>query len=490
MLTTLQWTPAKYESGMVDTAMLADGLLTRPHITKLVYNAFKESNYTRYLLSNISPASKQYEYVGNQEYKWFVQTDLTRPVNISSAVKPATNIGVNFSSFTVPFPERYFNKGDVVRFPSGIQAIILADPTQVGTEWIYTMKIVGSNPLATLSASDVAIGTPIACIYNAWGEGSKGASTKRAFPLGFANQTTITRFRDTITGSAATDLMFLDINTSGIDGKSFGSSRFCTTWTDYVTFALFNKSVETRDWYGEYNRLSDGTVALKDSDGHPILVGAGIIPQIAKSHTRVYDPTTFTERKLKDFLLDLQLASPKSTNGHWLCFAGAGFIDTFNTVLQNVLSGRLTDSKFYIRNDNSGKTNIEDTLEFGQEFTTYRGILGSKLTIIHLPLFDDRENFPALHPVTGLPKESYRAVFVPMETDEGRPNIQMIAKEGREMLMWYEAGSMIPEVFGRMIKDKERALRSSDVDGFSTNMLTESSVRIWNPMSCGMLYTV
>ena len=77
-----------------------------------------------------------------------------------------------------------------------------------------------------------------------------------------------------------------------------------------------------------------------------------------------------------------------------------------------------------------------------------------------------------------------------METDEGRPNIQMIAKEGREMLMWYEAGSMIPEVFARNIKDKERALRSSDVDGFSTNMLTESSVRIWNPMTCGMLYTV
>ena len=72
-------------------------------------------------------------------------------------------------------------------------------------------------------------------------------------------------------------------------------------------------------------------------------------------------------------------------------------------------------------------------LQFGGFFTSYKHIDGHVITVRHLPLFDHGAralNSPK-HPVSGLPLESYRMIFLDMSSYDGQKNVQMISRKGR-----------------------------------------------------------
>lgn len=482
--TKLQFTPQKFSSGIADSALLAQGLLTRPDTAKFIYMAIKKENYMRHILSYLADG---YTYIDNSEHKWFVQKELTKPQNISSAVKPATNTGINGQPFVVPFLTNYFEVGDVLGFPSGLQARVMNDPVATGTEFFYTLQLVESSPTAFLPASDIAIGTPIAYLYTAFEEYSDGGSTKRSFPMGFSQRTTISRASNLMTGSAATDGLYLELSLPYIDKNTNSMKQFdkkyFTTAAERQTILLFNQDQEYKDWHAHSNIKPDGTTSIAGKNGRQINVGAGIIDQIAPGNTFNYDPLNITERQFMDFLQNIQLASTEHTNTHYFCFCGSGLYATFQRALRDFLQGRIIDSTFFVGNDTEAKKNIRDSLKFGAEFTTYRGLLGSKITFVPLSMFDDVSKFPALYPGTGLPKMSYTGVFIPMLSNDGEVLVELLAKRDREYKMWYTAGSTTPI----SAKDMGSAIRSNRLDGCSCEILSETAIKVKDPLVCGLM---
>lgn len=478
MISKLQWERMKFDaSTMVDSNSLAQALMTKPDISNIVSYAMGDKYYLQYLTQGSGRVSDKYTKVGNVEFKWWLQGDLTHPVAISAAVTPTTNIGINFTPFNITVSEPYFAVGDVIKFRSGVQARIQSEGLQYGTtDTVYTCIIVDQDATSTVPAADVAAGALVVYIYNAFEEGSEGGSSKRAFPMAFQNQLTTSRHSYAMTGSSATDVVSLFMQTD--TGKK---ERLWLPMEEFNQMKVQMQDAEYKRWYGRYNRTSQGEVMLPGKNGRPVLIGAGVLDQIAGSHTRTYSLEGANEQMFRDFLIDIQLASKEAENKKLIMFTGAGGMSVFDQAMKDARkAAQIVDTTFV------SKTSMG--LKFGENFITYKGLLGTEMTVVHLPIFDDRAKNVALHPKTGLPYESYRMVWLDFSDYGGEPNISLITKgtdgQDRSSLMWYTGGSMTPD----MASSTKSTMRSHSRDGFECHFLSETGIKVTNPLACGQLY--
>jgi hypothetical protein len=252
--------------------------------------------------------------------------------------------------------------------------------------------------------------------------------------------------------------------------------------SDYQKMLIWQQQVEYYRWYGENNMTPDGEVHLDGANGRAVRIGSGVHEQIAESNRRNY--TSLTTDILNDFLTDLQLAHKNAENRKLVMFTGAGglrqFNDSINAVYNNL---NIVDTTFVTKNG-------MDLTFNNQNWKTYKGILGTELTVAHLPLYDDRSKHKDLHPETGLPLESYRMTFLDFSDYAGEPNISMVTKgadgRNRAMEMWYTAGSTDPYSSGGNSGAK-KVMRSSSLDGFECFYLSQQGMKVTNPLGCGEL---
>ena len=491
-INSLQWHKMRFDSRtMVDSNSLAQALMTRPELSTVVANAIGDKFYLQYLTQGSGRTSKgevpsKFKYLGNSQYKWWLMGDLTHPIALTANTTPGTTTGLNWTPFTITVSEPYFAEGDVVQFRSGAQARIQDNGRAVGgmntSDHVYTCVLVTSDPNETLSTVDGNAGEIVTFYYTAFEEGSEGGSSKRAFPMGFENQLTTSRWTYSMTGTSATDVMVLQLKTD--KGSTY---NLWMHYEEFIQTKLWMQQSEYMRWYGKYNRTPQGEVMLPGANGRPVLTGAGVLEQLAGSHERTYSIESANEDLYREFLIDVQIASKEAENKKIMCFTGSGGWDTFHKAMNNARQGsQLVDTFFTSKAKGLG----EAGLKFGENFVTYKGLLNTEMTIVYNPIFDDRNKHPYLHPKTGLPYESYRMVFLDFSDYDGDPNIQMVTKgkDGmdRSMQMWYTAGGITPEY------EKEsgvgKVLRSHGRDTFECYKLSETGICVKNPLTCGQLY--
>jgi hypothetical protein len=456
--------------------------MTKPDLSSVVANAIGDKFYLQYLTQGSGRIAKgemsnKFKYIGNAQYKWWLYGDLTHPVSISAPSTPSANIGYAFSVFTITVAEPYFAEGDVVTFKSGAQARIQSNGNTSGADTTYPCVIVSDNPSDSIPAGDLQIGEKVVFYYSAFEEGSEGGSSKRAFPMGFENQLTTSRQTWSITGSAATDTMVLKMQTD--TNKSY---NLWMNYEEFIQMKLWMQESEYLRWYGKYNRTAQGEVMLPGKNGRPVLIGAGVFDQLSGSHTRAYSLETANEDLFREFLIDIQIASKDAENKKIVMFTGSGGMNTFHKAMMEARkAAQIVDTTFV------SKTALG--LKFGENFVTYKGLNGTEVTVVYNPLFDDRNKHPYLHPKTGLPYESYKMVFLDFSDYDGEPNIQMVTKgkdgQDRSMVMWYTAGGATPGQGDSGIKS---LIRSHGRDTFECYKLSETSLMIKNPLTCGMMY--
>ncbi len=110
--------------------------------------------------------------------------------------------------------------------------------------------------------------------------GSRGNESSWVAPSKFKNQMTIIRKSYRIEGNAARKTMNISIPTESGAGS--------TLWMDFEEFQhmlSWKAEVENLWWYSQYNRNSDGVIALKDDNGKPIPLGSGVLEQIPNYET-------------------------------------------------------------------------------------------------------------------------------------------------------------------------------------------------------------
>lgn len=473
----LQFTKQSWNSSsFTDQNSLAQALMTEPEVlSKTLAYVFGDKYAIQYLTQGMGRVSNKYNKIGNQQFRWPLMGSLTKAIPITGSFAPASNPGLNFSPFTVRLAENYFAVGDIIASHTRVLARVQEEPVQDGVDWIYTLRLVTNDPAAIMPTADLAAGKEFSFEFTAFEEFSEGGSSKEAFPMWFTNQMTTSRMSYSMSGGAQTDVMVLSVGGRG--GK--GGSKLWMYEKEYQVMLQWMEQTERQRWYGKYNRTAEGLVHLPGQNNRPVLTGAGIFDQIADSNTRTY--TRGTEKLFRDFILDLQENSRDAENKKFIAFTGKGGMQEFDRAMRDsISSSMLVDTHFV--------TGGGQDLTLGGQFTTYKGLMGTEITVVHVPMFDKKENNRQLHPETQWPLESYNFTMLDHSMYGGESNISMIAKgtDGidRSFRTWYTAGSQTP-----MGDDSgvSKVMRSSSLDGWECHMLSETAIKITNPLTCGRL---
>lgn len=481
-INSLQFTKAKWNSGMTEQNNLATALLTMPEISKTLAYAFGPKKYAlSYLTQGMGRMSTSHKVIGNREFRWPLMTLLTKAVLITGQVTGGSTPGLKRTTFKIKLAEKLFGVGDILATHSRTLVRVQEAPVLDGVDYIYVLQIVNPDPAAYVDPTDLLSGKEVSKEFSSFEEGSEGGSDYETYPFWFENQMTTMRSEFSMTGGAQTDVMILQVG--GPDKKG---SFLWMYEKEYQHMLKWNEYCERMLWYSEYNKDPQGQVHLPGANGRPVFMGAGILEQIAPSNRRTY--TQLTEQIVRDFLIDLMENAKDAEQTKFVGHCGYMFFEEFHQAMKNSLGNfgfNLVDTHFV--------TGSGQELALGGQFKTYRGLNGTELTLIHNPLYDSKVNNRQLHPISKKPIESYRCTILDYGMYGGESNISVVAKGAdgidRSLLTWYTAGSQTPG--GAMgadnIKGYMSTMRSNGIDGWTCHFLSEKGIKVINPLSCGEL---
>lgn len=450
----------KYGKETMQSNALSTNLLKYPEIAKTLIRQYPQYSLN-YFIDGTSRFAKE-ELIGENAFRWPIIGRLNRP---STCTGVASGNGLGHTTFTVEFQENYFNPNDVVKFKGGTQAIVIGEPVASSGGYTFTFKLQTNDPNAFLNVAGgaVAAGVTANTVGSAFPEGSDRGYENHVYPDWYINYIGIARKSKSITGSALTDITWIENN----------GQRLWYFTDEELMREEFLYQKELDDWYSISTMDANGNSTVIGQDGKPIVKGDGILRQIDASNVDTYNGT-LTEDAITSFLAQLKL-NTGNKNSHWMVFTGTAGQLAFHKAMKDLVypSGNLVYDAA-----------VGQEVEIGVNFTSYNAI-GQRLTLVHTPIFDD----PNLHgndidPVSGYPKESFRMVFLDMGVTNGVANIERKVKGAggidRGMIVKYIAGMVNPF-------DQKSMMAANSRDAFTCEILCESGIIVRNPLSCGQL---
>lgn len=468
----LQLYKTKWHSGLTKQNHLSRAFLTEPEvISTIVHRIFgmQGQNPLQYLTTGMGRSKE----LGNREYEWFLQGDDEKAIKILGQLTGGAQPGLAKQSFQILLEEKWFANQDVLVCDDRQYRVrVMEDPFHNGSGWVYTVKLTGSDSSKFVDPAQVAAGKYLSKEYTTVPEFSTGGNTTFSTPFKMRNHLTTLRKSYTVTRSAATDVLVIALPDPENPKKT---SQLWTKFAEWEAMAQWYREVEASLWYSEFSSTPTGTTDMLGNNGLPVFEGAGIREQIAPANKRYY--SELTENIIRDFLIDLSYNVTPESDRHFVAFTGEyGFAEFDKAMRDSVNQYRLVDSVFV--------TGKGQDLKLGGQFKTYEGLNGTKITLKHLPLYDNTVRNRQVHWKTGRPIESYRFTILDFGTHGGESNIQKVYKKDSDMIMWHEAGSIDP--FGNPAKSVG-TMRSSNLDGYSVHMLSECGIMVKNPFACGEL---
>ncbi len=469
---------SKMFSGLTDENMLANALLTRPHeVTTVLSYIF--GRYENNTLDFLTTGMGKTLTIENREYEWPVAIDHDKAIVIKdakwkgSAITTNDTPGIDGTPIQIWVSEKWFGVGAILAFDDrNFQARVMAEPYQDGTDYVYTLQVIGNGPNAFIPPEYLETGRKVSREGSAYEEYSDEADiVNYQTPFKLRNHLTTMRLKYDITGDAYASVMVIAMK----DPKSGKTSYM---WSDYQEWVALRQWYETIDRflvYSQYNADAQGVTALKGTNGRPIYIGAGLLQQIAPSNRRYY--TKLSADLLEEFLFDLSYNILGTNERKFVALTGEMGMKEFDRVLKEKASGyTLVDTKFV--------TGSGQELVLGGQFTTWKMLNGIELTIKHFPWYDNTTYNRKLHPISKKPLESYRMTFLDIGTRDGEANLQKVVRKDREMVMWHVAGSVAP---GAGHAKSISTLRANGKDGYTVNFLSEQGIMLKDPTSSGEL---
>jgi len=416
-----------------------------------------------YFVDGLGRYAKE-EMIGENRFQWSVQGRLNKPSTLTG-----TNVGdgAGGATFTVEMEENYLNPNDIVRFKSGRSAIVLQEPTTTIAGYNFTFQMTGGQGANEpgLLATDLVGGVTVGTTGNAFSESSLRGYENNKFPDWYDNYTTISRKSKKMSGSALTDILWIENKGSKL--------WFHQGFADAMEEFLYQR--ELYDWYGERTvDVNGNSTVLDPKTGKPIIAGDGLLKQISSANTDTYNGL-LTEKQITSFFTQLKLNCGYKDK-HWLVYTGAAGMEAFHTAMKHLI----VDTGNYIYDAQAGKS-----IQIGGNFDTYQAV-GVKMTLVENPLFDDPNLHSDVDPNTGYLKESFRMVFTDFGNSkiDGYSNLERkvkgAGKINRGMIMKYVNGMVNP------YSQKEMNAATAE-DSFECQVLSESMLVLRNNLSCGQL---
>lgn len=480
ILNNLQLYKTKWSSDLVDENMLQNMLLTAPHkispVISYIFGRYDKGNVIDYITNGIGRTVT----VESPVYEWDVMIEHDKAILIKKAVFNGSEItssttdmpGIAGSTIQIWVGEKWFGPGAILEFDDNdFQARVVGEPYVDGNDYVYTLVCTGGDdsfipPSLLLPGSRVS---RLASAYEEYSDESDIFNYQAPFKL--RNQMNIIRASYDITGSAFSSVMVIALR----DPQTGKETKYWSAYQEWTAWRQWYERVDRMSIYSKYNAASDGTVALKGTNGRPVRMGAGLLEQISPANRKSY--TTLTLDIIDTFLSDLSYNQRGFGDRNYIAFSGEMGLREFDRVLREKASGyNLTDTKFV--------TGSGQELVLGGQFVTYKGLNGVTLTLKHLPLYDDPIHHRKLHPISGKPLESYRITIVDIGMRDGEANLRKIVRKDRELVVWHIAGAVAP---GSGHAKSINTLRANAKDGYSVNFLSEQGIMLADPTSCGEL---
>lgn len=446
------------DAQMTDSNSLANALMERPAELSPIITHLAGREEKKFPLSFLTEGVGNTRSIDRFEYEYRVKTHEinVRPV-ISAA--PGAVVGAGGSAFTLTFPDKWFIFPYTLVSQSGVLARIMSEPVADGAGWKYTLKIV-SPDTASVSIADASPGSLWGMMYaNVGIDFSRGNASNWTAPGLVRSKIGTVRKSYHFSGNAKDYVAQFELPL-----KEGSKTKLWMDYEEYRHMLKFKEECEMYYWYGQKTHDATGVSTMLDENGQPVVSGPGLLEQIINKDTY----STLTQAKLEETIGDLFYGMTDATDKQVTLYTGIGGAREFDKALKSYYNANTylqTTQPYFITG--SGRN-----LGITGYFTSYQHVDGHHVNVVKSPLFDHGPVAQAAkkHPVSGLPLESYRMVFVDQSTYDGENNLQMVNKKGRELLRWCVAGSVVPKGF------TETDTRASDIDGASVHMLKTAGI--------------
>jgi len=450
--------------GMTDENALANAMLTQPDVLSPVLTHLQGREDKRFPLSFLTEGLGNIKYINDTEHDYPVMGRINKAVVATKLV----GTGIGHTYFKITFAEKWFVRQYLIEGPKGtVQARIMKDPEQTADGWEYTLQLTSPDSTAAVTAAQV-VGKKFVQLYAPVSmSGSRGNESNWVAPSKMRNQISMIRKSYGYEGNMPNKVVNVEFN---VNGKK---TKLWYDFEEYQHMLRWREEVESNLWYSEYNRDANGVIHLKDENGKPIPLGSGVLEQIPNLDSY----TKLTAKKLKNVVRDAVFGASDAQVMNIILYTGTGGMEEFDEAMKSEVA-----SGAYIKNTDPASfiTGSGRNLVLGGFFTTYQHIDGHTITVRHLPLLDHGPRALASdpHPVTGLPMESYRMIFLDQSTYDGEANIKMVTQKGRELVRWAVAGGTVPPGFAG------NALRANDIDGASVHFMKAGGIAIRRATNC------
>jgi hypothetical protein len=466
-----------WHANMTEKNHLGAALIAKPHVFESkMTKIFTAYRYSDNPLTSILVNQAREETIESDTWEWKLRGASTRPLIVMEVIEPAANttVGKARQSFRISLDEPWFVPGDVIHPGASdkkYQCRVQEEPFRQGSGWVYTLKMMTDDFNDFIPATYLTRGTPWAKLYAQYEEGAEqSGSTQYSLPISLMNRMSRFRKKYEVTGDAAQEVLAVKIP----DNKG----NMYDSWIRYAEVEYWNqwyKEIERGNWY------SRSTNTIIGKTGRPIYSGPGIQQQLEDGHIHYY--SVLTARLIEEYLMDIFYSRIKpGTQREVMGFTGEYGMIQFHRAVQDWMSQKgfiqIVENTFISKTESPYNTNA---LQAGYQFTKYKMANGAVLTLIHNPLYDDREINFEIDPVTGFPVESQRITFLDFSGEGASSNIKLMNKRN-SMKLGYVGGLQSP--YGPVTGNK---LMSHAGDYYTMHVQKQCGVHIEDVTRCGEL---
>lgn len=338
--------------------------------------------------------------------------------------------GVGGSDFEVHFSTHWFIEQYTLTAPDGhTQVRIQRDLGESAHGYGYILRLMSPNPDAFVDPEMLAVG-------KYWSMGaplvsesySKGNRSNTMGPGQMTSQLEFHRYSKEIAGNLAN--VVTEYEFEGGDG---GKNKL---WINEemrqfnVTMRIAN---EERLWMAEYNRNTNGEVALKDMDnGKPIPTTAGMLEICRESNYDTYGEY-LTLNKIKRTVGDVLDRDTDDGTMNIVLMGGKGFIEDFDEAMRM----DATENGFVTPLGDKMIDGSDAGLTYGKYFRRYKTVDGHTITVKHCSFLDKStiaetaKKNGMIHPRSGLPITSHQACFIDFSSYNGHQNVRKVRMKGQ-----------------------------------------------------------
>jgi len=419
--------------------------------------------------------------IGNKAYRFDVIGRIETNAVILSQIGASGSTG----SFQLLMQDDYLYQGWIVTFNSRLQARVMDNGNGSSSSgFVYTFQTVdGSTFNWTNDVAGQAGSYTCMPMYSSYGEGSLRGYSRDKKPDVFVNHMTIQRKTATITGDAASDILWYEYtNAEGMGGR--------VGWM-YAKVQQLQAQLAMEDernkWFGISSmKNSDGSLRTISSLGNdpetgmPITQGDGFEQQV-NGNNILYGSGVDGQPTADDFeeiMQTMQLGSNQVDEIEWYGMCGTAAYANVQRVAPTISGNQGTQLfQTVVQTDNAGSAKTATGLNFMR-----LNLNGNSVTFIKHTMFDDSRMFTNLDS-NGVPDMSSTIFFIGMSknTNGDGPTMDILYKQAN--------GISRKKVDADYIGLTGRSgFVQSEQDANKYACLQQDMLVVYNTQLCGIIY--